>query len=102
MEADPLAASFQVDKLGMTPLHILSLSQVPNLDMLLAVLDAGKPGHMVRMKDSFGCSPMDYLSLNRMQNLNEVIRELLQTRFGQVLGIDQFWKQDMLQPIDAA
>eukprot|EP00980_Cylindrotheca_fusiformis_P019287 scaffold6609_cov84-Cylindrotheca_fusiformis.AAC.2 len=25
-----------------------------------------------------------------------------ESRFGQVLGIDQFWKHDMLQPIDAA
>eukprot|EP00980_Cylindrotheca_fusiformis_P005270 scaffold1123_cov56-Cylindrotheca_fusiformis.AAC.6 len=61
MEDDPLAATTQVDGFGMTPLHVLSLSQTTNLDMLLAVMDAGKPGHMVRVRDSLGCTPMDYI-----------------------------------------
>eukprot|EP00980_Cylindrotheca_fusiformis_P023852 scaffold11065_cov115-Cylindrotheca_fusiformis.AAC.4 len=59
-EYPPLAATTQVDEFGMTPLHVLSLSQTPNLDMLLAVMDAGKPGHMVHVRDSFGSTPMDY------------------------------------------
>eukprot|EP00980_Cylindrotheca_fusiformis_P007635 scaffold1601_cov59-Cylindrotheca_fusiformis.AAC.6 len=67
----PLAATTQVDEFGMTPLHVLSLSQTTNLDMLLAVMDAGKPGHMVRVRDSFGSTPMDYLFLNRMPNSSE-------------------------------
>eukprot|EP00980_Cylindrotheca_fusiformis_P012384 scaffold3042_cov101-Cylindrotheca_fusiformis.AAC.1 len=47
MEAyPPLAATTQVDVFGMTPLHVLSLSQTANMGMLLAVMDAGKPGHM--------------------------------------------------------
>eukprot|EP00980_Cylindrotheca_fusiformis_P020182 scaffold7253_cov105-Cylindrotheca_fusiformis.AAC.2 len=71
MEDDPLAATTQVDELGMTPLHVLSLSQTTNLDMLLPVMDAGKPGHMVRVRDSFGSTPMDYLFLNRMPNSSE-------------------------------
>eukprot|EP00980_Cylindrotheca_fusiformis_P019235 scaffold6546_cov62-Cylindrotheca_fusiformis.AAC.1 len=71
------------------------------MDMLLAVMDAGKRGHMARIRDSFGCTPMDYLSLNRMPNSNEVVRRLFQTRFGQVLGgLDKFWKLDMLEAID--
>eukprot|EP00980_Cylindrotheca_fusiformis_P018919 scaffold6322_cov59-Cylindrotheca_fusiformis.AAC.15 len=86
----------------MTPLHILSLSQTPNLDMLLAVMETGKPGHMVRVRDSLGCTPMDYIFLNRMPNSNEVIRRLFQTRLYQVLGLDQFWKSYMLQAIDEA
>eukprot|EP00980_Cylindrotheca_fusiformis_P017705 scaffold5562_cov57-Cylindrotheca_fusiformis.AAC.1 len=65
----------------------LSLSQTPNLNMLLEVMNAsGKRGHMARSRDSFGCTPMDYLCLNRMPNSNEVVRRLFQTRFGQVLG----------------
>eukprot|EP00980_Cylindrotheca_fusiformis_P008545 scaffold1813_cov109-Cylindrotheca_fusiformis.AAC.3 len=101
-DGNPLAATSQTDEFGMTPLHVLSLSQTPNLDMLLAVIDAGKPGHMVRIMDSFGCTPMDYLSLNRMPASTEVIRRVLQTHFGQVMGLDQFWKSDMLQAIDEA
>eukprot|EP00980_Cylindrotheca_fusiformis_P022204 scaffold9087_cov107-Cylindrotheca_fusiformis.AAC.2 len=98
----PLAATMEVDEFGMTPLHVLSLSQTPNLDVLLAMMDAGKPGHMVRIMDSFGSTPMDYFFLNRMPNSSEVIRRLFQTRFEQVLGLDQFWEADVLQGIDAA
>eukprot|EP00980_Cylindrotheca_fusiformis_P007632 scaffold1601_cov59-Cylindrotheca_fusiformis.AAC.3 len=97
----PLAATTQVDELGMTPLHVLSLSQTTNLDMLLAVMDAGKPGHMVRVRDSFGSTPMDFLCMNRMPNSTEVIRSLFQTRYDQVLGsLEPFWKSAMLQSIE--
>eukprot|EP00980_Cylindrotheca_fusiformis_P006292 scaffold1348_cov93-Cylindrotheca_fusiformis.AAC.1 len=95
----PLAAPTEMDEFGMTPLHVLSLSQTPNLDMLLAVMDTGKPGQMCYSMDSFGCTPMDYLCLNS----KEVIRKTLEIRFEQVLGgLDQFWKTDMLQSIDEA
>eukprot|EP00980_Cylindrotheca_fusiformis_P022008 scaffold8890_cov159-Cylindrotheca_fusiformis.AAC.1 len=77
MDENPLAATTKVDEFGMIPLHILSLSQTPNLDMLLAVMDAGKPGHMVRVRDSLGCTPMDYLCLNRIPDSNEAIDEAL-------------------------
>eukprot|EP00980_Cylindrotheca_fusiformis_P008701 scaffold1866_cov66-Cylindrotheca_fusiformis.AAC.3 len=101
MEDDPpLATTKEVDGFGMTPLHVLSLSQTTNLDMLLAVMDAGKPGHMVHNRDSFGSTPMEYLCLNPMPNSSEVIRRIFQTRFEQVLGLDQFWKSVMLQAID--
>eukprot|EP00980_Cylindrotheca_fusiformis_P025458 scaffold13756_cov97-Cylindrotheca_fusiformis.AAC.3 len=60
MEDDPLAATTQVDEFGMTPLHILSLSQTPNLSMLLAVMNGGHPDHIILGKDSFGSTPMDY------------------------------------------
>eukprot|EP00980_Cylindrotheca_fusiformis_P022496 scaffold9354_cov49-Cylindrotheca_fusiformis.AAC.1 len=70
--------------------------------MLLAVIDAGKPGHIVRIMDSFGCTPMDYLCLNREPNSTELIGRILQTRFEQVLGLHHSWKSDMLQAIDEA
>eukprot|EP00980_Cylindrotheca_fusiformis_P015986 scaffold4692_cov86-Cylindrotheca_fusiformis.AAC.1 len=69
----PFAATCQVDEFGMTPLHVLSLSQTTNLDMLLAVMDAGKSGHMVRVRDSLGSTPMEYLCLNRMPNSSEAV-----------------------------
>eukprot|EP00980_Cylindrotheca_fusiformis_P015002 scaffold4119_cov50-Cylindrotheca_fusiformis.AAC.1 len=34
--------------------------------MLLAVMDAGKSGHMVHNRDSLGFTPMDHLCLNRI------------------------------------
>eukprot|EP00980_Cylindrotheca_fusiformis_P015509 scaffold4408_cov130-Cylindrotheca_fusiformis.AAC.2 len=86
MEADPLAATSQVDAFGMTPLHVLSLSQTPNLDMFLSLMDAGNADHIIRRTDSFGCTPMDYLCLNRTPNSTLVIRKVLQTRFDFWLG----------------
>eukprot|EP00980_Cylindrotheca_fusiformis_P015345 scaffold4298_cov55-Cylindrotheca_fusiformis.AAC.1 len=74
MDDDPLAATNQTDEFGMTPLHVLSLAQTPNIDMLLAVMNAGKADHLVLSRDSFGFTPLDYLCLNRMPNSIEVIR----------------------------
>eukprot|EP00980_Cylindrotheca_fusiformis_P018754 scaffold6247_cov104-Cylindrotheca_fusiformis.AAC.4 len=102
MEDDPLAATNQVDEFGMTPLHILSLSQTPNVDMLLAVMKGGQLDHIIRGKDLFGSTPMDYLCLNRMPNSSEVIRRILQTRFACLLGLDRSWKSDVLQAVDSA
>eukprot|EP00980_Cylindrotheca_fusiformis_P009626 scaffold2127_cov85-Cylindrotheca_fusiformis.AAC.6 len=100
-EYQPLAATKEVDEFGMTPLHVLSLSQTTNLDMLLAVMDAGKAGHMVGVRDSFGSTSMDYLCMNRMPNSTEVIRSLFQTRYDQLLGgLEPFWKSAMLQAIE--
>eukprot|EP00980_Cylindrotheca_fusiformis_P002278 scaffold530_cov107-Cylindrotheca_fusiformis.AAC.2 len=88
MDQDPLAAVTQVDGFGMTPLHILSLSQSPNLDMLVAVMEGGHPDHMIHGRDSFGSTPMDYLCLNRNPDSNQVIRRVLQMRFDHSLGSD--------------
>eukprot|EP00980_Cylindrotheca_fusiformis_P019036 scaffold6413_cov107-Cylindrotheca_fusiformis.AAC.1 len=74
MEDDPLAATMQTDEFGMTPLHVLSLSQSPNMDMLLALMKEGKANHVVQSRDRFGSTPMDYLCLNHMPNSGEVIR----------------------------
>eukprot|EP00980_Cylindrotheca_fusiformis_P019826 scaffold6966_cov112-Cylindrotheca_fusiformis.AAC.4 len=100
MEDDPLTATNQTDEFGMTPLHVLSLSQTPNLDMLLSVLNEGNVDHMVQSRDSFGSTPMDYLCLNRMPNSTEVIRRVLYTRFDYLFR--RSWKSDMLQAIDTA
>eukprot|EP00980_Cylindrotheca_fusiformis_P025817 scaffold14678_cov97-Cylindrotheca_fusiformis.AAC.1 len=100
MEDDPLAATTQVDEFGMTPLHILSLSQTPNLSMLLAVMNGGHPDHIILGKDSFGSTPMDYLCLNKMPNSAKVIRSLLPKRVDW-LGLDP-WKSDVMQVVDNA
>eukprot|EP00980_Cylindrotheca_fusiformis_P012793 scaffold3136_cov102-Cylindrotheca_fusiformis.AAC.10 len=104
MEDDPLAAVTQMDEFGMTPLHILSLSQTPNMDMLIAVMKAGPVDLIVRGKDAFGSSPMDYLCLNRTPNSTDVIRRVLATRFDYWLGLD--WSSPrsdaMWQAVDEA
>eukprot|EP00980_Cylindrotheca_fusiformis_P012784 scaffold3136_cov102-Cylindrotheca_fusiformis.AAC.1 len=89
MEDDPLAAVSQVDEFGMTPLHILSLAQTPNMDMLLAVMKAGHRDHIIQGRDSFGSTPMDYLCLNRTPDSTDVIRRVLETRFYFWLNSDQ-------------
>eukprot|EP00980_Cylindrotheca_fusiformis_P015900 scaffold4658_cov118-Cylindrotheca_fusiformis.AAC.6 len=100
MEDDPLAATVQVDAFGMTPLHILSLSQVPNMDMMLALISAGHPDHIIHCKDPFGSTPMGYLCLNRMPNATQVIRRVIQTRLDK-LGLDR-WKLEMMQAVHDA
>eukprot|EP00980_Cylindrotheca_fusiformis_P021283 scaffold8194_cov118-Cylindrotheca_fusiformis.AAC.14 len=116
MEDDPLAATTQVDEFGMTPLHILSLSQTLNVDMLLAVMQAGQLDHIIFCKDSFESTPMDYLCLNGrfestpmdylclngMTNSTEVVRKVLLKRFEELLGLDRSLKSELLQAIDEA
>eukprot|EP00980_Cylindrotheca_fusiformis_P006871 scaffold1436_cov112-Cylindrotheca_fusiformis.AAC.7 len=102
MEDDPLAATTQVDEFGMTPLHIMSLSQTPNLDLLLALMEEDQLDHIFRSRDSFGSTSMEYLRLNRMPNSTEMIRKAPMTRFDQLLGLDGPVKSDMLQAVDEA
>eukprot|EP00980_Cylindrotheca_fusiformis_P017040 scaffold5221_cov88-Cylindrotheca_fusiformis.AAC.7 len=102
MEDDPLAATSQVDKFGMTPLHVLSVSQTPNLDMLLTLMNEADVDHLVHGRDLFSSTPLDYLCMNRMPNSIEVIRGVLYTRFDYLLGLNPSWISDMLQAIEEA
>eukprot|EP00980_Cylindrotheca_fusiformis_P012025 scaffold2847_cov86-Cylindrotheca_fusiformis.AAC.1 len=45
---------------------------------------------------------MDYLSMNPIPNSTEVIRELFQARYDQVLGLGRMWESDILQAVDEA
>jgi hypothetical protein len=56
MDVDPLAGT-KVDSFGMTPFHILALSQTPNLYPFPALLKAYKVGIMCT-RDKFGSTPM--------------------------------------------
>eukprot|EP00980_Cylindrotheca_fusiformis_P020519 scaffold7572_cov118-Cylindrotheca_fusiformis.AAC.8 len=104
MEENPLAATRQLDEFGMTPLHVLSLSRTPNLDMMRALIKGGHPDHIVRCRDLFGSTPLDYLCLNRMPNSAEVIRRVLvQMRFSYSLASEGPWKSDsMREAVDEA
>eukprot|EP00980_Cylindrotheca_fusiformis_P013838 scaffold3594_cov138-Cylindrotheca_fusiformis.AAC.3 len=104
MEDDPLAAVTQVDEFRMTPLHILSLSQTSNVDMLIAVMKAGPRDHVIHGRDKLFSTPMDDLCLNRMPNSTDVIRRVLQTHFDYSVGLDG-WSSKldaMLQAVDEA
>eukprot|EP00980_Cylindrotheca_fusiformis_P026737 scaffold17166_cov113-Cylindrotheca_fusiformis.AAC.2 len=101
LKDDPLTATTQVDEFGMTPLHILSLSQTPNLDMLLTLMKGGQPDHIFHCRDSFGSSPMDYLCLNRMPNTTHVIRTVVQAHIDR-LGLDPSFKSDMILAVEEA
>eukprot|EP00980_Cylindrotheca_fusiformis_P012785 scaffold3136_cov102-Cylindrotheca_fusiformis.AAC.2 len=105
MEDDPLAAVTQVDAFGMTPLHVLLLSQTPNMDMLLAVMNAGHQYHIIQGRDSIGSTPMYYLCLNRTPKSSDVvIRRVLETRFYFWLGSDRTSSKScrMWQAVDEA
>jgi hypothetical protein len=85
-----------VDCCGMTPFHILALSQTPNLSLFQALLMVYKVD-MIHAKDNFGSTPMDYLCLNHTPDSGMVIQSLLQTIVAQRLqwlGLDQ-WKLDI-------
>eukprot|EP00980_Cylindrotheca_fusiformis_P002583 scaffold609_cov130-Cylindrotheca_fusiformis.AAC.19 len=95
-------ATSQVDAFGLTPLHYLSLSQTPNLDMLLAVMKGGGGSSSSNLdqfflcRDVFGCTPMDYLRLNKLPEASMVMQKVVQARLD-VLGVDQLLKQEMMQ-----
>eukprot|EP00980_Cylindrotheca_fusiformis_P002164 scaffold490_cov54-Cylindrotheca_fusiformis.AAC.1 len=102
MEDDPLAATTQADEFGMTPLHILALSQTPNLSMLQTVMNGGRSDHIICCRDLFGFTPMDYLCFNKMPSSTQVIRSLLQAMVVKRVnerGLD-WWKSDLLQAVD--
>eukprot|EP00980_Cylindrotheca_fusiformis_P006813 scaffold1426_cov83-Cylindrotheca_fusiformis.AAC.15 len=64
MDDNPFAATTEVDEFGLTPLHTLTLSQTPNVDMLLALMKEGHLDDIMHSRDSFGSTPFDYLCLN--------------------------------------
>eukprot|EP00980_Cylindrotheca_fusiformis_P012761 scaffold3118_cov64-Cylindrotheca_fusiformis.AAC.19 len=102
MDDDPLAATSETDEFGMTPLHVLSLSQTPNVSMLTAVINGGYPDHISRSKDLLGSTPIDYLCLNKTPNSTEAIGSLVQAAVVRRLdwvGLE-LWKSDELRTVD--
>jgi hypothetical protein len=102
MDADPSAGT-KVDAFGMTPFHILALSQTPNLHLFQELLKVYKVD-IICTKDKFGSNPIDYLCLNHAPEATTVIQSLVQTIFAQRLqwlGLAR-WKSDMLAAMDEA
>jgi hypothetical protein len=102
MDANP-AAGDKVDAFGMTPFHILALSQTPNLSLFQELMKVYKVD-TIRTKDKFGSNPIDYLCMNHTPGSATVIQSLLQTIILQCLrwcGVVR-WKTDMLAAMDEA
>jgi hypothetical protein len=102
MDADP-ASGTKVDAFGMTPFHILALSETPNLSLFQALLKTYKVD-IIHTKDKFGSTPIVYLCMNQTPGSAMVIRSLLPTIFAervQWLGVAQ-WKSDILDAMDEA
>jgi hypothetical protein len=102
MDEDP-GAGQKVDAFGMTPFHILALSQTPNLSLFEALMKIYKVD-IIRTRDKFGSTPIDYLCMNHAPGSAMVIQSLLQTIFAERLrwlGLVR-WKSDMLASIDEA
>jgi hypothetical protein len=94
----------KIDSFGMTPIHILALSQTPNLPLFQALLKVYKVD-IIRTRDNFGSTPIDYLCLNHSSDSAMVIQSLLQTTIDaqrlRWLGLDR-WKSDILAAMDEA
>jgi hypothetical protein len=102
MDADPSAGA-KVDSFGMTPFHILALSQTPNLSIIQALL-AVYQVDVIHTRDKFGSTPIDYLCMNQIPASAAVIQLLLPTIFAervQRLGLVR-WKSDMADAMDEA
>jgi hypothetical protein len=102
MDADP-GAGTNVDAFGMTPFHILALSQTPNLSLFQALVKIFKVD-IIHRRDKFGSTSIDYLCKNHIPASALVIRSLLPPIFAERvrwLGLVR-WKSDMVAAIDEA
>jgi hypothetical protein len=101
MDADP-AAGNKVDAFGMTPFHILALSQTPNLSLLPALMKVYKVD-IIRTRDKIGSTPIDYLCMNQNPASALVIGSLLTIVAERVRWLDLArWKSDMVDAMDEA
>jgi hypothetical protein len=102
MDADPSAGT-KVDSFGMTPFHILALSEAPNLSLFQALLKVCKVGIMCT-RDKFGSTPIEYLCLNHTHEGTTAIQSLLPTILVNRLhwlGLVR-WQSDILTAMNEA
>jgi hypothetical protein len=102
MDADSLGGT-KVDAFGMTPFHILALSQTPNLSLLLELLKVYKVD-IIHRRDKFGLTLIDYLCLNPTPEATALFQSLLPIIFAKRLrwlGLAR-WKSDMLTAMSEA
>jgi hypothetical protein len=102
MDADP-AAGNKMDAFGMTPFHILALSQTPNHSLFQALMKVYKVD-IILTRDKFGSTPIDYLCMNQTQASALLIGSLLPTIFAERvrwLGLLR-WKSNIVNAMDEA
>jgi ankyrin repeat protein len=103
IDADPSAGT-KVDSLGMTPFHILALSQRPLISLFQELLKVYKVD-IIHTRDKFGSTPLDYLCSNCDAGEHRMlIRSLLQrtvVQHIQWLGLAR-WKEDISTFLDWA
>jgi hypothetical protein len=102
MDVDP-AACTKVDAFGMTPFHILALSQTPNLSLFQELMKVYKVD-IIRTRDKFGSTAIDYLCMNHIPASAMVIQTFLPTLVAERvrwLGLVR-WKADMVDTMDEA
>jgi hypothetical protein len=101
LDTDPVAGN-KVDAFGMTPFHILALSQTPNLFLFHPLMKVYKVD-IILTRDKFGSTPLDYLFLNHTSEATTVIRSLLTIVAERVLCLGLVrWKSEMFASIDEA
>lgn len=87
----------QVDKLGMTPFHILALSTDPDVSLFSTLMDRFPIGYACR-KDIWGFTPLDYLEWNyttqASKALHHVFRKTVVER-GQKVSLIPRWKEEI-------
>lgn len=87
----------QVDKLGMTPFHILALSTNPDVSLFSTLLDQ-YPIRFACCKDTWGFTPLDYLEWNyttkASKALHHVFRKTVVERGLRVSFIPR-WKEEI-------
>jgi hypothetical protein len=103
MDADPSAGT-KVDSFGMTPFHIMALSQTPNLSLFQALL-AVYQVDIICTRDKFGSTPIDYLFLNHTHEATTAIQSLLPTILVNRLhwlGLVRWQSEDILTAMNEA
>jgi hypothetical protein len=103
MDADSSAGT-KVDSFGMTPFHILALSQTPNLSLFQALL-AVYQLDIISTRDNFGSTPIDYLFLNHTHEATTAIQSLLPTILVNRLhwlGLVRWQSEDILTAMNEA
>lgn len=102
MLADPSAGT-TVDAFGMSPFHILALSETPNLQLFQVLVTAYSVEHVFSL-DMFQAAPMHYLCCNQSAASTAVIEFTLQTMIARRLkwiGSVQ-WQSEVVDALNEA
>lgn len=92
------------DKLGMTPLHILALSQRPNVELCAQVVDLSPETTqgMLGIEDQFGVAALEYSIRNRAPGAGSIVcflfGLLVEAEINNTLGLKK-WKAEIMEKV---